>query len=393
MIRVIEFNVSSDGIEPSVRVAAGIQGEHNATVLSFLLRPALFSALQAQKKEGDSLRYRFDAFDGTGCALRAKSESLENDELNYYVTSQLSKYGGNAEVFLVITLLRNDNTELELLSYPARLYFKAGVNFGEEGSRESLTTLEQNAAAAALKASEASERAEEAALTAESAKNASELARSAIESGSEFLFDGGNADCTLPIQVAVDEELSVASSNPVQNSAIALQFKETQLAINQKTDSNTVSEMIAEALEEAKGAIIAEARKQALLAAYPIGSLYITLSGSHTPADELGGSWERIAKGKTLVGAMESGDASYDSDFSLGKTGGEKEHTLTVGELPTHSHSVQARLAERVAVTGSDWSKQAVDGNNLTSTGAVGESKAHNNMPPYLAVNIWKRVG
>ena len=53
---------------------------------------------------------------------------------------------------------------------------------------------------------------------------------------------------------------------------------------------------------------------------YPVNSIYIS-TNSTSPASLYGGSWERYGKGRTLVSVNES-----DTDFTAGKTGGEKTH-------------------------------------------------------------------
>ena len=66
---------------------------------------------------------------------------------------------------------------------------------------------------------------------------------------------------------------------------------------------------------------------------YPIGSIYETMDESFNPVTSFGGTWERI-KGKVLVGVDED-DSSFSSS---GLTGGEKNHTLTTSEMPSHNH-------------------------------------------------------
>lgn len=62
---------------------------------------------------------------------------------------------------------------------------------------------------------------------------------------------------------------------------------------------------------------------------YPVGSIYETDNEGFDPNTSFGGTWERI-KGKVIVG-VDKADGAFDA---VGKTGGEKNHTLTESELP-----------------------------------------------------------
>lgn len=134
---------------------------------------------------------------------------------------------------------------------------------------------------------------------------------------------------------------------------------------------------------------------------YPIGSIYLSINDTN-PSKWFGGTWEQIAKGRTLVGVD-----TNDTDFNtVKKTGGEKTHTLTVDEMPSHNH-----LFDRTS-SGTGWTDyaivdSAVSVNNqwgvhfeiasgyyasnarMTETGG---SKSHNNLQPYFACYIWCRT-
>ena len=120
---------------------------------------------------------------------------------------------------------------------------------------------------------------------------------------------------------------------------------------------------------------------------YPVGSIYMSVA-STSPADLFGGVWERI-QDRFLLAAGESYDA--------GATGGETTHTLTIDEIPTHAHNISASTTGTGSIDPEDEPFK-YDG-ELTSyittakqTLQTGGGKAHNNMPPYLAVYVWCRI-
>ena len=125
-----------------------------------------------------------------------------------------------------------------------------------------------------------------------------------------------------------------------------------------------------------------------LEAVYPVGSIYMSVNNT-SPATLFGGTWEAI-QGKFLLGA-------YGNTYKAGSTGGEATHTLTTREMPNHNHAVfypNDGAADHSAPGNypdgpSDSTYFAVG----SYTSSEGGGEAHNNMPPYLAVYIWKRTG
>ena len=137
---------------------------------------------------------------------------------------------------------------------------------------------------------------------------------------------------------------------------------------------------------------------------YPIGSIYLSVN-SVDPSTLFGGTWEKI-KDKFL---LSDGDT-----YSIGSTGGEASHTLTINEMPTHHHGIQEYKANECGYipAGHDASSIQVrtDVIGIENQGGVftdrpsgyyfdssfientGGSQPHNNMPPYLTINVWKRV-
>lgn len=123
-----------------------------------------------------------------------------------------------------------------------------------------------------------------------------------------------------------------------------------------------------------------------LEAVYPVGSIYMSVN-STSPATLFGGTWEAI-QGKFLLGA-------YGNTYKAGSTGGEAAHTLTESEMPSHKHSIwfpndggEQSAAIGYPNTGSKNTYYA----EASKTSGTGGGAAHNNMPPYLAVYIWKRT-
>ena len=138
---------------------------------------------------------------------------------------------------------------------------------------------------------------------------------------------------------------------------------------------------------------------------YPVGSVYISVSPV-SPSDLFGGEWEEFAPGQFLLGSSSSHPA--------GTTGGEETHTLTVDELPVHSHSGTVSLSGTTGSGGShshSGSAASVTGHshsrgtmNITGTltdavfdvaGGTGAfSTNNNNVSPYgggTAANLQKR--
>ncbi|MGJ0022735.1 DUF859 family phage minor structural protein [Streptococcus dysgalactiae] len=126
---------------------------------------------------------------------------------------------------------------------------------------------------------------------------------------------------------------------------------------------------------------------------YPVGAIYISISSSN-PSYTMGGTWQRFANGKTLVGVDE-----YDIDFnSPNRTGGEKAHQTTVEEMPSHAHQFNTEAAgSPIALgweNGNNSAMRAKLGNYTMGlpTTSVGGNKPHNNLQPYITVYMWRRT-
>lgn len=86
-------------------------------------------------------------------------------------------------------------------------------------------------------------------------------------------------------------------------------------------------------------------------------------------------------KGRVPVGL----DTAQTEFNSLGKTGGAKTHTLTVGQMPSHSHGVGGQLVAGTGTVRRTLTSFPADSDATTES--VGGGQAHNNLQPYLTVN------
>lgn len=155
---------------------------------------------------------------------------------------------------------------------------------------------------------------------------------------------------------------------------------------------------------------------------YPVGAVYISAVNTN-PSTLFGGTWEQI-KDKFILSA---GDT-----YSAGATGGEANHTLSAAEMPVHKHDVSVpssgasttgsggvhtHLGYYIADTVTNGASRRLVSNQYGATSVdevnasagahthstpnhshtvsesnKGSGSAHNNMPPYLAVYVWKRT-
>lgn len=157
---------------------------------------------------------------------------------------------------------------------------------------------------------------------------------------------------------------------------------------------------------------------------YPVGSIYMSVNNV-SPSNLFGGTWEQITN-RFLLGAGVSytlnstgGSTSVTSVASSGSTGAPSTDstgstTLTLAQIPSHQHNIQGHNSTGSTVTWTDKAVTYASDNKGYNTGirtnyqGGGQGHTHtlnnhthslnshthsvNIMPPYLAVNIWKRT-
>ena len=133
-----------------------------------------------------------------------------------------------------------------------------------------------------------------------------------------------------------------------------------------------------------------EFKKNLLEKVYPIGSYYWS-EKSISPDNIFGGKWKKI-EGRFLFAS--------NYNHSVGETGGEERHYLTIDEIPSHSHQyVKFKNETTLSKKHSDGDYVCPSNSGSSSwteteyTSSKGSSNSHNNMPPFLVANCWKRIG
>lgn len=172
-------------------------------------------------------------------------------------------------------------------------------------------------------------------------------------------------------------------------------------------DDTEIKAMIAQETADRESEI-AEMERNFLNYLYPVGSIYMSVN-STSPAVLFGGTWSKIENRFLLA----SGDGHAPNS-----TGGSETHTpqgtvgnhaLTLAETPSHYHKIYMKEEGMTIPTGTgDLYHVMVSDSTGDQTGpawgggtSYAEGNPHNHgftgtsgnyMPPYLAVNIWKRT-
>ena len=149
---------------------------------------------------------------------------------------------------------------------------------------------------------------------------------------------------------------------------------------------------------------------------YPVGIIVEFAADVDPNTVWQGTTWERMPAGRVLISAGQYSESDYSHNYTLGETGGEATHQLTVDEMPSHQHGGttsadgahehgfwqgryggdQYGIATNARGNGEHDVWHTVTGNgNHTHTFATdwrGGNVAHNIVQPYIVVNRWKRT-
>jgi hypothetical protein len=175
------------------------------------------------------------------------------------------------------------------------------------------------------------------------------------------------------------------------------EFTAVQTAVNTKSDLNGSATESFSATTAAAGTNTTQVATTAfvttaLAAVYPVGAIFTTVTAyadSAAVVAAIGGTtWVAFAAGKMLIG-LDSGDTDFDT---VEETGGAKTHTLTESEMPSHTHTYEDQDTIVLSSTTGLQTAVSASTSTTTNTSSTGSGTAHNNMPPYIAVYMWKRT-
>lgn len=131
---------------------------------------------------------------------------------------------------------------------------------------------------------------------------------------------------------------------------------------------------------------VTDLTKQLFLLMHRVGDIIFSTSDEN-PSTIYGGTWVAWGKGQVPVGVDTS-----DSDFNtVEKTGGEKEHTLTVDEMPSHKHDFGQGFATTSNLSGA-YGYYMIAGTQTDVIKNTGGNQPHNNLQPYITCYMWKRT-
>lgn len=165
-------------------------------------------------------------------------------------------------------------------------------------------------------------------------------------------------------------------------------YKDTaaNFTYNPSTNALTAGSFVgAVALSNVTGLQSALDAKTTLLAVWPIGSIYTSVTSAN-PSTLFGGNWEAFGAGRVLIG-LDSADTDFDA---AEETGGAKTHTLTTAEMPSHTHTFTA--FQTISGSNNRTGGGALSASASSTTASTGGGGAHNNVQPYIVVYMFKRI-
>ena len=212
------------------------------------------------------------------------------------------------------------------------------------------------------------------------------------------------ADYTIAVSWSGKDALADSdASKVISGDDFHTEFTTVQTAINSKADiasetltGTPLAPTAAVGTDSTQIATTAFVKNVLETYIYPVGSIYFNMAVSTNPATLLGfGTWAAYAEGRVLVGFQSSG--TFDAlDESLGaETSTTGSHTLTIGEMPAHTHDTNINGGNSTDGDPDIASGGGDTGNITTSSTGGGGGHTHGSTPtlqPSKTLYIWKRT-
>lgn len=215
-------------------------------------------------------------------------------------------------------------------------------------------------------------------LKIEQAKNINSVATPWMPSSSEVTNDDypkyiGYSNTVKTNKVANDYKWFATIDSHASDKTNPHAVTAEQVNAYEKTMTFTKSEVTA---------LIADTIKQAKIDIYPVGSIYTTVNGIN-PSTYIGGTWERFANGRTMVGVDESDSVTLMK--TANNMGGSTD------PLTRHGHNIRRANGTAQSAIGA-----SISWSDLPNNGGViqeaGDNTNHNNWQPFVTVYFWRRT-
>lgn len=159
---------------------------------------------------------------------------------------------------------------------------------------------------------------------------------------------------------------------------------EDKVTLNENASISAINKCQASDLNQIKDVI----NNQLLDLFYPIGTYYETSDTSFDPNVSWGGTWELDTDGTVLASKSLTSGSAFNVD--VGTIVGEEEHTLTIDEMPSHTHEISNLGSTVLMNTGNTYGTYIAVGTSYTNS--TGDNQSHNIIQPTKVANRWHRT-
>ena len=132
---------------------------------------------------------------------------------------------------------------------------------------------------------------------------------------------------------------------------------------------------------------------------YPVGSLFFSIDNNNPGSRMAGTTWRQVAEGKFVAGVGTGTDKNGSTHTTTAEdtdTVGEYDHTLTVAELPAHTHPIKNSNRfgsnDNISYYGDHGADSGYPQSSDLLPDNTGGDQPHNNLPPAYGMYVWERI-